>query len=417
MIYLVKNYSLKIFIYLSILLLPFQNLSIQVRQTEIDLSNIILSLIVLFFFSQKKINREVFFIFSFIFFNFFIFIFSAAPLPRFISGLYWITVFSIIICLSEKIKWSPDVVEKIILTTTLFSSIICWIQYFYIISPEFYNQTIKSRANAFFSEPSYAGLVFYAVSLSLFFKFFFLNNFKYLVLSLIFFFTGVLTLSIHIVTFFFSFLIIFFLSIILDKNKKKLIFLKQITVFIILLLFFYLILYNYNFTFFNQFFDHILRRLDIFSLEKTNSLSLLSWVRGFDQMLYSIKKTFVIGSGIGSTGEFYFSSRASEILDSYGVYHLTLKDSFSLFFRLVIEIGIFFTLVFLFLILKKLLKFFKYGKSQFFFEKYLFVFIFSFVILLGSLLKEPNYARSTLIVAIFIFFTTPILKKNENSKK
>ena len=212
MIYLVKNYSLKIFIYLSILLLPFQNLSIKVRQTEIDLSSIILSLIVLFFFLQKKITRAIFFIFFFIFFNIFIFIFSAAPLPRFISGFYWITVFSIIIYLSEKIKWSPDVVETIILTTTLFSSIICWIQYFYIITPEFYNQTVKSRANAFFSEPSYAGLVFYAVSLSLFFKFFFLKNFKYLFLSLIFFFTGVLTLSIHIITFFFFFFNYFFFN-------------------------------------------------------------------------------------------------------------------------------------------------------------------------------------------------------------
>ena len=327
------------------------------------------------------------------------------------------TVFSIIICLSEKIKWSPDVVEKIILTTTLFSSIICWIQYFYIITPDLYSQTIKSRTNAFFSEPSYAGLVFYAASLSLFFKFFYLKNFKYLVLSIIFFFTGVLTFSMHIVTFFFSFLIIFFLIMILDKTTKKIIFLKQITILIILIFFFFLILYNYNLTFFNQFFDHIKSRLDIFNLEKTKSLSLLSWVRGFDQMLYSIKKTFVIGSGLGSTGEFYFSSRASEILDSYGLYHLTLKDSFSLFFRLVIEIGVFFVLVFLFLILKKLLKFFNYGKSKIVFEKYLFLFIFSFVILLGSLLKEPNYARSTLIVAIFIFFTTPILKKNENYKK
>ena len=48
-------------------------------------------------------------------------------------------------------------------------------------------------------------------------------------------------------------------------------------------------------------------------------------------MLYSIKKTYIFGYGLGSTGEFYFPSIYGEKLSDYGVFNLTLKDAFSLF--------------------------------------------------------------------------------------
>ena len=65
-------------------------------------------------------------------------------------------------------------------------------------------------------------------------------------------------------------------------------------------------------------------------------------------MLYSIKKTYIFGYGLGQTGEFYFPSIYGEKLSDYGVFNLTLKDAFSLFFRLVIELGLLFILLILY---------------------------------------------------------------------
>ena len=165
--------------------------------------------------------------------------------------------------------------------------------------------------------------------------------------------------------------------------------------------------------FFEIFTDHFLSRINIFDKD-TNSLSLLAWLRGFEQMIFSIEKTYIFGFGLGSTGEYYFPSYYGEKLSDFGLFNLTLKDGFSLFFRLVIEIGIFFTLVFLVYLyfrVKNFFNIFKFNKIEL--ENYFFLFIFSLTIIIGSLIKEPNYARSSLCVALFIIGTMPLKRKYE----
>ena len=92
-----------------------------------------------------------------------------------------------------------------------------------------------------------------------------------------------------------------------------------------------------GFEFLNIFQGHFDQRTDIYNPEKS-SLSLLAWLMGFDQILSSIDKNIFFGLGLGSTGEFNFDSKHKDILNVLGAGDLTLKDAYSLFFRLVIEI-------------------------------------------------------------------------------
>jgi len=183
------------------------------------------------------------------------------------------------------------------------------------------------------------------------------------------------------------------------------------------IIFFSLYLLNIlNNDFYLIFTSHFLRRIDIFNLQTTNSLSLLSWFRGLEQMVYSIKTTYIFGFGLGSTGEYFFPSYYGDRLNEYGVFQLTLKDAFSLFFRLVIEIGIVFTGLFLYYLYSRSYLFFKKNnKDKENMKKFIFIFVFSFTIILGSLIKEPNYARSSICIAILLFSTLPITRK-QNEK-
>tara|TARA_B110000967_G_scaffold149354_1_gene153079 strand:- start:439 stop:846 length:408 start_codon:yes stop_codon:yes gene_type:complete len=132
-----------------------------------------------------------------------------------------------------------------------------------------------------------------------------------------------------------------------------------------------------------------------------------------EQMIYSVKETYLFGFGLGTTGEYYFPSVSGEKLKNYGVFQLTLKDAFSLFFRLIIEIGLIFTSIFLLLIFYISFKFLRETiKNKDEFISRIFLFSFSLTVIIGSLIKEPNYARSTLFIAIMLLST--FLKKGKN---
>ena len=159
------------------------------------------------------------------FFNFSVYYFLSSPAPtsRFLSALYWITIFILMFYIGNDLKLNYANCEKIIITTLLFSSLICWYEYFFVITPEKYNLGIKFRSDAFFREPSYAGLVFYAASLASILKFFYdEKKIKYFLLFIVFFSTGILTLSMHIVTFFLTLITIYiFIIFEFDLNFIK----------------------------------------------------------------------------------------------------------------------------------------------------------------------------------------------------
>ena len=171
----------------------------------------------------------------------------------------------------------------------------------------------------------------------------------------------------------------------------------------------------FSINFVKVFINHFLKRVDFFNLE-TGSLSLLAWIMGFDQMIKSFDHNVILGLGVGlgSTGEFFFESMAKNVLNSHGAGDLTLKDAYSLFYRLVIEIGLILTLIFIAYISIKTHHFLKtIDKKK---MESLFCFIFSLTIIIGSLIKEPNLARSSLIVAILIFTSISIKKIINNDQ-
>tara|TARA_B100000767_G_C19766155_1_gene537595 strand:- start:1826 stop:3058 length:1233 start_codon:yes stop_codon:yes gene_type:complete len=405
-------------IYFAVILFPIQTLSIPIKDTAFDLSSILLSITTLFifFFKKKKNNTHLFILFIFIIYQLIIFIYSPAPFTRFISALYWMVIFIMMFCINKDFKINHQFVEKIIIYILLISCAVSWYQYYYIITPELYNQGVKYRVSAFFSEPSFAGLAFFAAAVGSLLNFLYKkNNIRHFFLFLIFFSTGFLTLSMHIVTFFLSIITIFIFII----YKNDLIFLQRIGSFFIGIIIFILMLsavaYFIDEVFFDKFYSHILQRVNIFD-STIKSLSLLSWMRGMEQMIYSIKETYIFGFGLGTTGEYYFPSVYGEMLKKYGVFELTLKDSFSLFFRLVIEIGLIFTLIFLLLIFYICFKFLREtisNKDEFF--NHIFLFSFSLTMIIGSLIKEPNYARSSLFISIMLIST--FFKKRKNIEK
>lgn len=131
-------------------------------------------------------------------------------------------------------------------------------------------------------------------------------------------------------------------------------------------------------------------------------------------MIASTVNSPIFGHGIGSTGYFKFSSVYSDELMRSGIDDLNLKDGFSLAFRLIIEIGPLLFLFFIIYMIKKisLLKNVLNNINTLPNEESIpsiFLFVFSLSLIIGSLLKEPTYARSPLYIGIFLF-SSPILE-------
>lgn len=410
-----ERFKSKYLIYLSLLIFPFQILQIPIRTTTIDVSSILIFLIFFISFLKTDIRKnQIFWIFFSLFFliQLCLLIISPAPIVRFISSAIWISLSILLIFGNDLLKFDFKTAEKLIKITLLFSVIIAWIQYFFIISPADYNQGVKLRSSAFFMEPSYAGLAFYSASAAFLGLFFFKEKkFENILYAVIFFITGFLTLSMHIVTFFIIFIIILFFFIIKNFTYKKFFF----TLLFLFLFFFILIaiINFFNITLIDIFFVHFEKRVNVVNLDGM-SLSLLAWLMGLDQALYSVKTNLILGIGLGSTGEFFFDSIYKEKLNILGSGGLTLKDAFSLFFRLVIEIGFLLTISFiLYLMIKTFILMKSFNNRRI--KKYIFCLIFSLSLIVGSLLKEPNLGRSSLIVGIMLFTRIPIQKENSQS--
>jgi hypothetical protein len=155
--------------------------------------------------------------------------------------------------------------------------------------------------------------------------------------------------------------------------------------------------------------------MDHFNSRINNDISMKTWFLGMEQMFNSLSISPLFGHGVGSTGYF--------IVDYYGLQenNINLYDGYSMFFRLVIEYGILPTSYIIYLIIEQLYHFKNYlcaqGKSYKLFDMYfVFIFIFSFTIIVGSLLKEPAYGRSSLFIAIFLFSYSREFLKNSYVK-
>ena len=414
-----------ILIYTAVIFFPFQFLAIRFFSSAYDITSLLIIMAVfVLMLSKIKINYEIIIWISIfvIMESVIVIYFNIGPYYRFLSGVVWLTSLLAIILYGDKdYDYSQKVISYLILFLLFFSSIYMFYEYYFIITPEIYSQFIEGRPTKFyllrpkagFQEPSYAALALFSsasaiVSTLILSRLSHRNIVYLLILLIIFSGAAFLARSMHIATFIITVSIVISIWLTYKLSIFK-IFIFLGILFLILLLGIFLLS-----------FPHYYDRINIFvdPLAMTNP-SLLSWLRGFDQVLAVMNSSPLTGFGIGSTGYFEFESLYGERLAYYRIYDLTLKDAFSLLWRLLIEIGIIPVILFSIFMIYKLSHFRKYliNKSDLSINnKYIiFNFTFALALIIGCLIKEPNYARSTLFIGIFLIASIPLNKKTNDN--
>jgi len=407
---MIKNFKLisLFFLYLGIVLFPFQNLSLSLYKSNYDYAAFALALFCIsIHFSYNK-NKNIisidnnFLIFSafFITLNTIIWIIFDTPFYRFLSGTLWsFGLFSIII-FRKKIEINFYHTFIILIISIFISSIFAFNDYFIKGIP---------RPQAYFDEPSFAGLIYFSTSMA-FFGCFLSGVFKkpyslFLVIFFLYFlYLGILTKSLHLFSFFISLLLF------VCFNKRLIFILLLYLVPFLLIILYALYVFNFNF---NSIYYHIYSR---FNLNELN-LSTYTWLYGAEQAFEVISSSPVFGFGLGATGHFDFVSYSNDILFSIGRPDQNRYDSYSLFFRLIIEVGLFFTLLIIFVILNLYKKIYEGLNSLSKKESFsvLFMRFFSTTAFIGLLIKEPVYSFSITYLGI-IFFAISFSKISISSK-
>lgn len=367
-----------------ILLYPFQILALEVGTTRFDLfpiSIVLLNLLLLLSKLSKRyfyVNRRYFFISIILlvanilaYFNF-----SFQPNYRFFSGFFWV-INLLILGYFSRFGYSKRFYSNFF-SITIVIAIVIILQNILGLS---------NRPKAFFHEPSTAGLVLYS------FAFVYLarillrvkNKKSNIILFSIFFLSALSTRSSHLFVF-----VIFclFLFVIIRVNIP----------FLILFISLLIVLGLFSNTFFPT--DYYIDKFDFFS-NTTMNLSQLSWLRGLDQAFYTWNTSPFFGFGFGSTGFFDFPTDYNDILNSYNSYDLNLLDSYSLLFRLIIEIGVVFVLILTYYVFSPLFRVMRFSFRKGL-CKYCELYLIGSFIIFGSFIKEPNYGVSPLFVGVLL---------------
>ena len=407
--------------YIACIFMPLQFLAIRIPNStsNYDITNFIILFIgfILVLYNFKIQSKLLICLLIFLIVQIITYLyFGIAPFGRFFSASIWLSSLLILIVNGEKnVYYNSNTIFHVVITSLVLSSIYMWYEYQYLITPEGYNgfnvifdtDFHRLRPEGPFQEPSYAALVLLSACAGLFGKVIIVqSNFQKNLIHLIMFFilmiTALLCRSMHLITFAISLITFIFLwSTFKIDIKKIILILIGIGVFLFVI---YYVITN----------AHYIQRLNIFiDPASMKNASLLSWLRGFDQALVVVNNSPLFGYGIGSTGYFEFYSPYTERLAHYRLETLTLYDAFSLFFRLTIEIGLLPIVLFLAFLFIRLLSFRNFlisypNKSDAIYSNIVFIFIFSFTLIVGCLIKEPNYARSSLALGIFLFASVPI---------
>jgi len=393
---------------LSILFFPLQNLRLKFFGSGYDITCfIILFLTFLLTIKNDRISKNtVLLMFLFLYTQFFIFaINGTTPFYRTFSGMVWAGGLLLLILSSNRIIFNPREVYKTLLIILFITAIYMFFQ-FYILG--------ISRPKATFIEPSKAALFLYsgAASITGIIYLYNLNrrdSFKMFIALSVFIVGGLITLSMHIVTFTIMVLIIIYLKppFTFSKiNKRQLLLFFSITL---------ISLYGIN-LFYSSIIvpdKSFLIKIDVFNA-LNNNLSVLSWRTGFDQMIASINQSFIIGKGLGATGFIDFQSDNLNKLLYLTPMGLNLNDAYSLSFRLIIEIGLLLFLLIIYFFIKKIFLLKKYLSITTSNRQYdysiptTFIFLFSTSIIIGSFIKEPLYPASLIYLATMLFSSIKI---------
>lgn len=408
-----NNKFINYFIFFIIFFLPFQNLGVGFGQAKnYDISYFLIYLLFINLFLKNIKFSYIIFISIFFLVNFYLFIsnfyFNYLEIPhymsyneykiyyKFILSILTINVYFLIFFYHTEINIDY---EKIFVLFILILLILLLTMIYMIIKNNF---DFSLRYKATFNEPAYAGLFFYSSSLALFFTTFYESNYFNKVfcgcLGLFIFFLAFISKSLHIVSFFVSF---FFILFFLISNKFKIL----IFIFSIIVL-----IFIFQIDFINDKFNlESLMNLDKLNYNWGNrfasEISFYVWIQNFEQYFHSFFLSPILGLGAGSIGFFKFDSLFFNLLNFNFITTLNLNDGYSLFLYLSIQYGLIFVLPLLFFLVLKSRQFIKENLSNKneINNKYIFFFVFSLTCIIGSLLKEPNLSRSTIIFSFLIF--------------
>jgi hypothetical protein len=318
---------------LSICFFPLQIFSLPLAQSRYDITAFLLLFVAVYYtFKNQRVKFTTLYIFLFFLCIQFLvlFVLQVPPIHRFFSGIVWFGGLLLVFLSGVKAKYNQKDAFNYIIITLLITSLICFFQFFLLGI---------DRPSAFFNEPSFAGLALFSASAGCFSILMLSKSkkrLKFLIFFLIFLVAGLMTKSMHIITFFIVVLMIFYLKMSFKLKKISINKIIYTFVFCSVLIFCAKIIYTDQ---------HFISRLNLFN--PGDNLSLLSWLRGFDQMASSIINSPLLGNGLGSTGFIDFNSPHSDALSRFGMESLNLTDAYSLAFRLVIEIGLPFFILFL----------------------------------------------------------------------
>jgi len=165
---------------------------------------------------------------------------------------------------------------------------------------------------------------------------------------------------------------------------------------------------------------HYLSRFDL-TINSSSDLSVLAWMRGFEYAFHAFQVSPIFGFGLGSTGGFEMDSLSQNVLESINMGALTKLDGYSMLFRLLVELGFAVVTIFLIYMLVQLKNF----RSLLLNKNYInyasnyciFIFIFSFALIVGILIKEPTYARSYVYASIFLFSSILTVERKDKEIK
>lgn len=391
--YRVRNRITEFLIYAIILLFPFQILALSVDRSKIDLSNLLFLTLVgwlaAFNPGMRASNTFRIAFSAFVVIQIAIYSYSDLPLSRFLSAFISIGSLMMLYGYRHRVRYNVTVAYWLVILSIVFCALASL--YEYIVEGEV-------RPAGIMAEPSPAGMVILAAVAGVVVSLRLIRNPVTVVLqvgfALLLLYVAVLLKTTHFVTLAFALTLMAVMLRALD--------IRMIAVAVPLLIGVYLLVSQDS---------HYLERMDISAVRTTN-ISLLAWLQGYDQMIASLRRFPLIGAGLGGTGYFYFYSANSEALVHYYLADLNRFDAFSGFFRLIIELGPVLGGMALWAIWRNLSEFAQTvrrtppgGNPQA--VEMVFLMTFSVMLVLGTLLKEPVWTRSTVVVAGLLLFTLP----------
>jgi hypothetical protein len=388
---------------LGILLMPLQVFSLFLAASRFDLSPFILLLFAGAFALRNGIRmRSLVVLAAFVALHVALLaVLGVAPSPRVVSGVVWLGGLLFWLLDGSRVRYRQDLACKAILAVMSLTAI-------YVLYQSFILHT--DRPKGWFHEPSFAGLCLFATAAGVLVTLLLVRDTLVTQVRLfgcfvLLFAAALMTLSMHFVTFMVtvSGLAIFLWGPRLFRVRFRNFGFRTFAlaaVFAGVLAFVAMQLLTMQ---------HFLVRLNF---ANPTNFSLLSWLRGLDQMRAAIAASPIVGLGLGSTGYFPFQSTYSTILEQMGRPNLNITDAYSLLFRLVIEIGLPLVLIFLGYLALRLRAFVAWTRSS---ElpaperaAIVFNFVWALAVIAGCLLKEPLYSQSFLYVATLLIASVPL---------